>query len=106
MIAEFNIHPTDSTHLSRDMARVIEVLRSTDLKYRLGPMGTCVEGELEPVLAAIRRCHQAVADRHERVVTTITIDDRKTRPHHLDEMISSVEQALNRVPRSDMDPEC
>jgi uncharacterized protein YqgV (UPF0045/DUF77 family) len=45
-------------------------------------MGTCVEGDLEQVLAAIRQCHQAVAGNHERIITTIVIDDRKNQPHH------------------------
>jgi uncharacterized protein YqgV (UPF0045/DUF77 family) len=45
-------------------------------------------------MEAIRRCHQVVALNHDRVVTTIIIDDRKNQPHHLAEMISSVEGQL------------
>lgn len=94
MIAEFSVYPLNAEHMSKDVARVIETLDSTGLVYRLGPMGTCVEGDLEQVLAAIGRCHQAVASNHERVVTTITIDDRRNQPHHLAEMVTSVEQEL------------
>ena len=47
-------------------------------------------------MEAIRRCHQVVALTHDRVLTTIMIDDRKNQPHHLAEMISSVEQKLGR----------
>jgi uncharacterized protein YqgV (UPF0045/DUF77 family) len=57
-------------------------------------MSTCVEGTWDEVLAAIRRCHDAVARGHERVITAITIDDRKHQPHHLAEMVTSVEQKL------------
>ncbi len=96
MLAEFSINPMNTEHMSRDVARVIETLQATGLAYRLGPMGTCVEGDLDQILAAIRRCHQAVAAGHERVITTVVIDDRKTHPHHLSDMVTSVEQQLSR----------
>src|SRR5262245_12432067 len=41
-------------------------------------------------MAAIQRCHQAVADDHEQVITPVMIDDRKTRSHRLSEMVSWV----------------
>lgn len=96
MLVQFSIYPLQEEHLSKDVARVIETLEGTGLDYRLGPMSTAIEGSWDQVLAAIRRCHEAVAQGHERVVTTITIDDRKSQPHHLAEMISSVEQQLGR----------
>jgi uncharacterized protein (TIGR00106 family) len=94
MLVEFSIYPMQTEHMSKDVARVIETLESTGLDYHLGPMSTAVEGSWDQVLAAIQRCHEAVARDHERVITTIVIDDRKKQPHHLPEMISSVEQQL------------
>ncbi len=94
MLAEFSIYPMQTEHLSRDVAKVIETLEGTGLHYHLGPMSTAVEGNAEQVLEAIRRCHEVVALSHDRVITTIVIDDRKNQPHHLAEMISSVEQQL------------
>jgi uncharacterized protein (TIGR00106 family) len=94
MLAEFSINPMNTEHMSRDVARVIETLQAMGLEYRLGPMGTCVEGDLNQVLEAIRRCHQAVTGSHERVITSIVIDDRRNQPHHLGDMVSSVEQQL------------
>jgi uncharacterized protein (TIGR00106 family) len=96
MLAEFSLNPMNTEHMSKDVARVIETLQATGLNYRLGPMGTCVEGDLEQVLSAIRRCHQAVASNHERLITTIVIDDRRNQPHHLSDMVASVEQQLGR----------
>lgn len=100
MLAEFSICPTDNTHMSKDVARMIEVLQETGLEYRLGPMGTAVEGDWEQVMSAIRRCHQAVSEQHGRLVTTITIDDRKDQPHHLDEMVAAVQEHLSHSPRA------
>jgi uncharacterized protein (TIGR00106 family) len=107
MLAEFSILPLESRHRSQDVAKVIETLKATGLEYRLGPLGTCVEGDWEPVLAAIRRCHQAVATGHDRILTTIVIDERTPQPHHSSDTVTSVEQQANRrVPRSDMDTQC
>jgi uncharacterized protein (TIGR00106 family) len=107
MIAEFSVHPMDSIHLSRDLAHLTEILDRSGLRYRLGPMGTCIEGEWGPVMDAIRHCHQAMTAAHQRVVTTILIDDRREHPHRLDEMVKCVEAHFSsRVPRADMNQEC
>jgi uncharacterized protein (TIGR00106 family) len=97
MLAEFSINPLEAVHMSKDMAKVVEALEQTGLAYRLGPMGTCVEGTWDEIMAAIRRCHEAVGRGHERVITTIIIDDRKHEPHHLAEMVTSVERELSKT---------
>ena len=94
MLAEFSIYPTDETHLSKEVARIIKVLEEVGLDYRLGPMGTAVEGNWDQIMSAIHRCHLAVAGHHARVITTITIDDRKNQPHHLDDMVGAVDEQL------------
>jgi uncharacterized protein (TIGR00106 family) len=94
MLAEFSIIPLDAEHMSKDVAKVIEILENTGLQYHLGPLSTAVEGNWDQVMEAIRRCHQVAALNHDRVITTIKIDDRKNRPHPLAEMISSVGQQL------------
>ncbi len=94
MLVEFSIYPLFKEHMSKDVAKVIETLQQTGLPYRLGPMSTSVEGDWDQVMEAIRRCHQLVALDCDRVLTIITIDDRKNQPHHLSDMISSVEQQL------------
>jgi len=97
MLAQFTIYPTDETHLSRDVALMMEILESAKVEYRLGPLATAVEGDWDQVMTAIRHCHDAMRQQHPRVITTITIDDRKKQPHHLDEMVSVVEKQLGRT---------
>ncbi len=107
MIAEFSVYPLNTEHMSKDVAKVVRVLEATGLEYRLGPVGTSVEGDLGQVLTAIQRCHEAVAKDHDRVITTITLDDRKNRPHHLGELAACVQEHLkSRVPTADMDSQC
>ena len=96
MLAEFSINPLQTEHMSQDVAKVVETLESAGVHFHLGPMSTAVEGNWDQVMEAIRRCHQLIALTHDRVVTTIMIDDRKNRPHHLAEMVASVEQKLGR----------
>jgi uncharacterized protein (TIGR00106 family) len=96
MLAEFSLFPLDQTHLSGEVAKVVEALEEAGLEYRLGPMGTSIEGDWDELMGAIKACHQAVADHHARVITTITIDDHREGEHHLDEMITSVEESLGR----------
>lgn len=97
MLAQFSIYPMQPANLSKEVAKAIEALESTGLEYRLGPMSTVVEGDWEQVMSAIRRCHDAVAETHDRVITSITIDDRRKEPHPLADMVPSVERHLGRA---------
>jgi len=97
MLAEFGINPVDGNHMSKDIAKVIQILDETGLDYRLGPMGTCVEGGFDEVMAAIGRCHRLLAKDHSRLITTVVIDDCRDHPCHLDEMVSHVEKQLGHV---------
>jgi uncharacterized protein (TIGR00106 family) len=91
MFVAFAIYPTDLSHESEDITRIIEILEAAGLKYRVGPMGTVVEGEWDQVVAAIRRCHEVVASRHERVLTTVVIDEQRGGEHRLDDLVRSIE---------------
>lgn len=104
MLVEFSVYPTDETHLSKDVARMVEILEEGGVDYRLGPLGTAVEGDWDEVMAVIRRCHETMTDKHQRVVTTITIDHRKEQPHHLDEMVAVVERELGHAARRTTSP--
>lgn len=59
-------------------------------------MGTVLEGEWEEVMAVVRKCHEAVMNESERVITTITIDDRKGKTDRLTKKLESVEQKIGR----------
>jgi uncharacterized protein (TIGR00106 family) len=91
MLVELKIMPTDGVRISRDVAKAVGILKRHGLSFQVGPMGTSMEGDWEQVFAAIRECHEAVLKDHERVITTITIDDRKHFHHRLSEMVGAVE---------------
>src|SRR5262245_28899523 len=92
MLAQFSIYPMDRTHMSKDVAKVIEVLEAAGLNYKLGPLATSVEGEWAAIIDAIRQCHNEVIKTHRRVLTTILIDDNNDQELSLDEAVAHVEQ--------------
>jgi uncharacterized protein (TIGR00106 family) len=91
MLIELKITPVDGVHMSRNVAKTAEVLKDAGLSFQVDPMGTCIDGDWDQVFAAIQRCHESALTDHERVITTITIDDRKHFHHGLAEMVAAVE---------------
>ncbi len=79
MLAELEIVPvgTKSASLSSLLAEVATLIDQSGLDYRVGPMGTVVEGEWDPLMALAKQCHQAMLRSADRVMTTIRLDDRK-----------------------------
>ena len=82
MLAEFEIIPigTNSPSLSTLLAEVAKLVDQSGLDYRIGPMGTVVEGDWDRVMSLAKQCHQAMLASSQRVMTTIRIDDRKDKP--------------------------
>jgi uncharacterized protein (TIGR00106 family) len=96
-IAEVSIVPlgTGAVSVSEYVAGTIEELQKTGLHYRLTPMGTIIEGDLDAVLSAIRKMHEIPFNKGvQRVYTTIRLDDRRDRPVQMGEKVQSVEKKL------------
>jgi uncharacterized protein (TIGR00106 family) len=94
MLAEFSITPTTGPHMGEDVAAVIEVLENSGVDYRLGPMGTTIEGNLKKVIATIERCHALIAAKHPRVITSIVLDECHDREQSLADAVERVEAHL------------
>lgn len=87
---------TGSPSVSAHVALAVEELKkSSGVKWKLTPMGTVIEGELEQLLALAQRMHRAVfAAGVKRVVTTIKIDDRIDRPLSMKGKVRAVKARL------------
>jgi uncharacterized protein (TIGR00106 family) len=97
MIVEFSITPLGKGEsLSQDVAMVLDLVDKSGLDYRLTPMGTIIEGEWDEVLALIKRCHEAMLQRANRVSTWIHIDDRKGAKGRIRHKVEAVEKRLGR----------
>ena len=99
-IIEVSIVPlgTGTPSLSQYVARTVKVLEERkDIKYELTSMGTIIEGDLEQLLGAVRKMHEAVFDAGAvRVLTTIKIDDRRDKASTMSGKIESVKRELKR----------
>jgi len=89
---------TPSTSLSEYVAGCVKVLEESEgISYRLTPMTTIIEGELDLVLELVRRMHeQPFAKGAVRVVTTIRIDDRRDKELTMAGKVAVVEAKLGR----------
>ena len=97
MLVQFSIIPVGKgSSIGDDIAKVLKIVDASGMPYKINPMGTVVEGTWDQVMKLIKRCHKAVMKNGERVVTTISVDDRKGRSGRIDEKIRSVEKRLGK----------
>jgi len=97
MLVEFSILPLGKgSSMGDEIAEVLKIVDRSGLPYKVNPMGTVIEGRWDEVMGLIKRCHRTVLRRKERVITTISIDDRKGRSNRIDEKVRSVERRIGR----------
>jgi uncharacterized protein (TIGR00106 family) len=95
MLIELSINPLGrGTHLSHDLAEVLKIIDESGLKYCLTPLGTCIEGDWDEVMALVKRCHEQARTRSKHVMTTVRIEDEAGAADKLIENITSVERAV------------
>ncbi|HEY7087691.1 MAG TPA: MTH1187 family thiamine-binding protein [Tepidisphaeraceae bacterium] len=97
LLAEFSIWPMDKGEsVGAYVARALDIVDRSGLPYKLGPLGTCVEGEWHDVMAVIQRCYEELAKDSGRIACTIKCDWRKGRKGSLDSKVDSVQKKLGR----------
>lgn len=97
ILAEFSMTPLDKGEsVSPYVARSLDIIDRSGLPYRLGPMGTCVEGNWEEVFGLIRSCFDRMSQDCNRVSISIRVDYRKDKKGRLDSKIRSVESKVGR----------
>ncbi|HMA75956.1 MAG TPA: MTH1187 family thiamine-binding protein [Candidatus Krumholzibacteriaceae bacterium] len=97
MLASFSVAPVGvGESLSKYVAKIISLIDESGLPYRMGAMNTTVEGTQEEVISLIMDCHNLMKDAAGRVLTSITIDDRKGATGRLTGKIDDVEKIIGR----------
>jgi uncharacterized protein (TIGR00106 family) len=101
LLAEISMWPMDKGEsVGPYVARVLDVIDRSGLPYRLGPLGTCIEGEWDEVMAVVKQCFEVLAADSNRVAVTMKCDWRKGRSNALERKVASVEQTLGRKLRT------
>ena len=97
VLASFSIAPIGvGDKFSKYVAGVLNIIDRSGLNYRLGPMQTCIEGDFDRVINVITTCHKYMIKQSPRVLTHITIDDRRGRTNRITGKIKDVEKVLGR----------
>ena len=97
-IAEVSVIPlgTKTPSVSQYVAQAIEVLdREKEMKYEITAMGTIVEGDLDSILAVVKKMHEATfGEGVARVITMVEIDDRRDKARGMREKVDSLKDKL------------
>ena len=73
------------------------ILEGTGLTHQLTAMGTIIEGDVDEILAVVRRMHEhPFTMGAQRVSTSMRIDDRRDKAHSIERKMRSVEEKLGR----------
>jgi uncharacterized protein (TIGR00106 family) len=97
-IVAVSIAPTgEGASVGKYVAEALRVVRSQDVVgYELGSMFTTLEGDLDEVMALVRRMQEAVFDAGAvRVGTVLKIDDRRDKETSMDAKLRSVRDRLD-----------
>jgi len=97
-IAEVSVVPlgTKSPSVSQYVARAIKVLeKEKDMKYETTAMGTIMEGDLDRILAVVKKMHEGVfGEGVVRAITTVKIDDRRDKAQSVMSKLDSLRKKL------------
>ena len=101
VVMELSIWPMDKGEsVGGYVARSLDVIDGSGLDYRMGPMGTCIEGSYDDVMAVAKQCCERMAEDCNRITATIKLDYRKDQSGRLTGKLTSVEQKLGRSLRT------
>jgi uncharacterized protein (TIGR00106 family) len=97
MLASFAVVPMGSGDAVKELvAEALAIVDASGLPYKLGAMHTTIEGDAEQVMDVILRCHRRVLELSPRVLTSITLDDRKGATGRIDGKVKDVEEVLGK----------
>ena len=97
VLLEFSLYPTDKGESVSDyVKRNLEIIDDSGLPYRLGPMGTCLEGEYDEVMAVVKKCFDRMSADCGRVACQIKMDYRAGRSGRLEAKVQTLKDKTGR----------
>jgi len=86
---------TKSASFSSVVTNAVQTIEQKGLKYQVTPTETIIEGELEELMEVAKEIHENALSRNTRVITNITIDDRRDKEMNIEEQVDIVKQSLH-----------
>jgi uncharacterized protein (TIGR00106 family) len=68
---------TNSASFSSSVTGAVKTIEDRGLKYQVTPTETIIEGQLDELLEAAKEIHQNAMAGSNRIITNITIDERR-----------------------------
>jgi uncharacterized protein (TIGR00106 family) len=99
VLLEFAMFPTDKgTSVSKDVSKIIAMIRDSGIPYKLTPMGTIIETEtMAEALQIVQKSYDLLADNSERIYSTLTFDIQKGKNNRLVSKVQSIENKIGKV---------
>ena len=95
VLVDFTIYPMDKgDSLSPYVAKALTIIEQSGLSYRLGPMGTAIEGEWGQVMDVVNRCFEELKKDCDRVSMMLRVDYRKDLTGRIETKIRSVKEKM------------
>jgi uncharacterized protein (TIGR00106 family) len=97
LLIELSMSPLGAGEsVSADVARAVTIIEKSGLPYKLGPMGTCIEGEYDEVMRVVKACLDDMASRNKRVTFSIKADYREGAAGRLESKVQAVVEKAGR----------
>jgi uncharacterized protein (TIGR00106 family) len=95
VIIDFSIFPVDKGQsVSMYVARAVNIIKRSGLPHKMGPMGTCIEGEWEEVMGVVDRCFKDLKPDSSRIYMTLKVDYREGAGNRMEGKLRSVKKKL------------
>ncbi len=95
------MYPTDQgTSVSDYVKHNLEIIDDSGLPYRLGPMGTCLEGPYDEVMAVVKACYDRMSADCGRIACTLKFDYRAGYEGRLDGKVETLVRKTGRALRT------
>jgi uncharacterized protein (TIGR00106 family) len=95
LLVDFSIFPMDKGEsVSGYVSKAVKIIQQSGLSYKLGPMGTTIEGEWESVMAVVKACFDEITKDSHRVYFALKADYRRGSFGRLESKVRSVETKL------------
>jgi uncharacterized protein (TIGR00106 family) len=92
LIIDFSIFPVDKGEsVSAYVSKAVKKIQQSGLSFKVGPMGTAIEGDWGEVMALVKACMDEMAQDCRRVYFTIKGDYRKGPSGRIESKMRSVE---------------
>ena len=101
VLLEFAMAPAgQGESMSRQVARIVDLIDRSGVSYQLTPMGTILEGDWEAVMGVVTDCFRALQGDCPRISMNMKVDYRAGHDSRLRSKIDAVEGHVGRKLRT------